>query len=103
MMDQDKSKLKKEYQQLYKELEEILFRHDPMSINFEVNEDEYSPEVGTILPRLKDAESKSDVLDIVLEEFKRWFDIAINNKQEDPVFNAIAEEIWSAWQKFNKR
>jgi hypothetical protein len=31
---------------------ELLFRHDPVGINFEVNTDEYEPKAGTILPRL---------------------------------------------------
>ena len=38
------------YRQLLGEISAILFRHDPMRINFEVNTDEYDAEAGTILP-----------------------------------------------------
>ena len=44
-------RLKEEYGKLFDDLTAILFRADPVGINFEVNPDEYQPEAGTILPR----------------------------------------------------
>jgi hypothetical protein len=35
--------------------------------------DEYDPEIGTILPRLKEAGSVFELQRIVHEEFTRWF------------------------------
>ena len=45
--------LKKRYRGLYDRVTSILFRIDPMGINFEDNTDEYDPETDTILPRLQ--------------------------------------------------
>jgi hypothetical protein len=64
---------RKAYKELYREIEEILFRHDLAGIAFEENKDEYDLEVGTILPRLKKAESETDVQDIVFDVFTNWF------------------------------
>ena len=101
-MSERKINLKKECGKLYSEVEEILFKNDPMSINFETNTDEYSPEVGTILPRLKDAKSESDVHIIVIEECSKWFDIHINVLKKDSLYTDIAKEIWVSWKKFEK-
>ena len=71
----NRSRLKAEYGQLYTDIEQILFRHDPIGIAYEGhdsvedNPDEYAPEVETILPRLRTANSADDVADIVYEEF----------------------------------
>ena len=101
-MSQEKKILKKEYGEFYSTVEEILFRHDPIGINFDYNTDEYSPEVGTIIPRLKNAQSESDVLEIVIEEFKKWFGYGEIIKKQDPVYQIISKEIWNAWTKFKK-
>jgi len=74
----------------------ILFRHDPMGINFEDNTDEYDPEVGTILPRLRDCRSPEQVRRVTHEEFLRWFGGGVGDEQK---YGAIAQEIWDAWRK----
>jgi len=51
----ERQALRRHYPVLFDEVSSILFRHDPIGINFETNTDEYEPEVGTILPRLKEA------------------------------------------------
>jgi hypothetical protein len=61
----NKTEIRKSYGTLYIELEEILFRCDPIGINLEENKDEYDPEVNTILPRLKEAKSEYDVQNII--------------------------------------
>lgn len=99
-MDSEQLHLKKKYNELFSEVEEILFRHDPISINFETNTDEYSREVGTILPRLKNAKSKSDVYEILTEEFSEWFNIPITRLQDDLIFKTIAQEVWDSWKRF---
>jgi hypothetical protein len=98
-MNQDRKKLKAQYQALYTEVESILFKHDLIGINFEYNTDEYDPEVGTILPRLKEANCKEDVASIIYEEFVRWFDEDIALDKENPAYIAMATEVWETWLK----
>ena len=100
-IEAEKQALKAEFRGLYGDVEAILFRHDPIGINFEDNTDEYSPEVSTILPRLKGCGSASAVLDVVYEEFERWFsDVGVGAKDD---YRAIANEIWHAWVRFKKK
>lgn len=66
------SRLKREYTGLFEELTAYLYEQDPMGLNG-INPDEYECEVGTILPRIFDAESPLDVDVVVREEFERWF------------------------------
>jgi hypothetical protein len=53
MQDGNRKALRRRYAGLYREVEAILFRYDPVGIKFEENTppDEYDPEVSTILPR----------------------------------------------------
>jgi hypothetical protein len=67
------TKITQSYRKLYSEIEEILFRCDPMGISSKENKGEYDPEVETIIPRLKEARSESDGHKIICEEFIRWF------------------------------
>ena len=78
MLQEERSKdrverLKREYGWLYDEALAMLFRHDLIGINFEINEDEYAPEVATILPRLAYADSAAHLSEIICEEFEYWF------------------------------
>jgi hypothetical protein len=88
--------VKAEFGELFAEVSEILFRCDPMCINYGFNTDEYEPEVGTILPRLKDCQSTRDVQKVVYEEFEQWF--GIPGEQEK--YRQPSQEIWAAWQRF---
>ena len=90
--------LKTRYGDLFHEVAALLFRHDPVSINYETNNDEYEPEVGTILPRLKDCHSEADVCRVIHEEFGRWFGLDCGTQQS---YEPIAKEVWKLWQKFN--
>lgn len=58
---QKRAELKRAYEAAFVRLNDILFHEDPIDINYEVNPDEYEPEVGTILPRLFCANSVEDV------------------------------------------
>jgi hypothetical protein len=101
-MNDKKSKLKNRYKELYSTVEAVLFHHDPIRINFGFNPDEYDPEVGTILPRLKNANSENDVVDIIHEELVRWFGINITGDKKQPVYRKMASEVWKAWLKFSE-
>lgn len=96
-IDAETRRLKDEYGELFDGVAEILFRHDPMGINFEDNTDEYYPEVRTILPRLKACRSPRDVATVIHEEFQRWFDfygVGTRDRYVD-----IAGEVWTLWQE----
>ena len=98
----ERRRLKAEYGHLFDSVAALLFRRDPIGIAFEnENTDEYEPEAGTILPRLRDCESASDVLRIVHEEFVRWFDAG--NAGPEGLYAEIASEIWQLWQPYRHR
>ena len=98
-----RSALKRDYRKLYDRVADILFRVDPAGINFEDNTDEYHPETGTILPRLANCASESEVRRVVVEEFTRWFDAETVSRAHQNQFDRIASEIWSALQIFRGR
>jgi hypothetical protein len=66
---QRRSELRREFKALYRDVIRILFEEDPIGINFKSNTDEYEPEAGTILPRLRQCRSVDDVRSVVHEEF----------------------------------
>lgn len=99
-MNSERDKLKREYQNLFLSISAVLFKADPIGINFEDNTDEYAPEVGTILPRLHSALSEVDVQAIIYEEFVRWFDKETVGAKES--YAAVAVEIWCLWCETNK-
>ena len=92
--------LKQQYGALFERVSAILFEADPIGINFESNTDEYEPEVGTILPRLKDASTAQNVENIIYEEFCRWFGTENVGPREQ--YLPIAAKVWEAWREFNK-
>jgi hypothetical protein len=94
---EERSRLKAAYGRLFDEISEILFRHDPIKINYGSNTDEYEPEVGTILPRLKEAHSASELRRIIYEEFARWFNDDVSSEES---YEAIAQEVWAAYQRY---
>ena len=94
---EERRRLKVEYGKLFESVSSLLSRHDPVGINFETNTDEYDPEVGTILPRLRTCKTAADVRQVVHEEFVRWFDRDIAGPKE--LYSKIAEEIWQLWKK----
>jgi glyoxylase-like metal-dependent hydrolase (beta-lactamase superfamily II) len=72
-------------------LEALLFRHDPIGINFGHNTDEYRPEAETIALRLPEAATEGDLERIIHEEFVHWFaDLAGPADRYAP----IAREAW---------
>ena len=93
----ENKRLKAEYGDLFDSVADILFRHDPVGINFEDNTDEYYPEVRTILPRLRGCHSAQDVTSVVHEEFVRWFEPETAGPKEN--YQRPSEEIWNRWQE----
>ena len=87
------TQLTADHLRLVSDLEAQLYRHDPIGIAFGYNPNEYSPEAGSIVPRLRDVETVADVRRIVHEEFVHWFD----DDTAGPAgrYQAIAEELWA--------
>jgi hypothetical protein len=92
--------MKNEYGELYDKVSELLFRLDPIGINSETNTDEYEPETGTILPRLKQCSSVDDAQKMIHEEFVRWFDRGTAGPESS--YFEIAQEIWKLWMPLRK-
>ena len=87
--------LRAEYGGLFDAVAALLFRHDPVGINFDENTGEYETEAGTILPHLRDCKSVDDVKRAVHKEFVRWFDASTAGPEES--YQQIALEIWELW------
>jgi hypothetical protein len=83
------------YATLYYTILNILHKYDPIGIAYLA--DEYTPEVETILPRLKETSSVEGVNEVIYQEFVRWFDSELAGSKAR--YDKIAEEVWAAWQK----
>jgi hypothetical protein len=94
---EERRRLRAEYGALFDGVAALLFRLDPVGISSDGNEDEYEPEAGTIVPRLKRCGSEGEVLRVVHEEFVRWFDEGTAGPQEH--YKQVAAQIWSLSQK----
>lgn len=96
-IESETKRLRAEYGNLFDSVADILFRHDPVGINFEDNSDEYYPEARTILPRLRDCRSAQDVTRVVHEEFVTWFEPETAGPKEN--YQLLSQEIWNRWQE----
>ena len=90
--------LNEAYGALYSEVSRVVRAVDPMHlIAIGAPDDEYDPEISTILPRLRGATSATDVQRIVHEEFLHWFGADIAGPSE--TYAAVSEEVWNVWQQ----
>jgi len=69
----ERKRLKREYSALFEDLSALLYRIDPAGVNFEINPDEYEPEVGTILPRVLQLDTVGEIEQVIREEIAFWF------------------------------
>lgn len=99
-MNDDAASVRETYGPLFTDILKLLHESDPARINYGDNQDEYEPEVRTILPRLHSALSLDDVHTIVHEEFLRWFDADTVGPKD--VYASIAEQIWARWCDFRR-
>jgi hypothetical protein len=93
--------IKREYGELFDAVAAALFEDDPIGINFDSNADEYEPEAGTIIPRLRSANSPQDVQTIIYEEFTRWF----GPGDAGPLsrYETVSLRIWESWCALKQR
>jgi hypothetical protein len=90
-----RSIVKRRFANLFDEISSTLFKYDPIGINFEDNGDEYDPEAGTILPRLSQCHSPSDVRRVVFEEFCKWF--GPETAGDEMKYDRASADIWALW------
>jgi hypothetical protein len=84
--------LRKQYDELHDVVLRAFNESDPMELlSAGAPADQYESEVGAILPRLRTASSRVDVLRILDEEFAEWF---ANGSSESAVFERPAAQIW---------
>ena len=108
-----RKKIKAQYGDLYDQMTEILYRHDPAHLAWAgVPKDEYAGEVCKILPQLKTVTSAVEAQKIIFEVFDYSFNfgysmqdlskaVRIDNNAagSEASYKAIAEEIWEAWER----
>lgn len=83
-------------------MSQLLREADPIRlITIGAPDDEYDPEVSTILPRLREAHSTADVQQIIYEEFVYWFDADIAGPSTH--YAEVAEKIWEVWLALKER
>lgn len=81
------------HRQLYSELLSLFARHDPIGlVRIGAPDDEYSPEVKRILPRLEEAHSVEDLERIIHEVFVSMFDERLARYPEH--YRDVALEAW---------
>jgi hypothetical protein len=83
-------------QRFVADLEALLFRHDPIGLDFGDNTDEYRSEAETITLRLPEADTEQDARRIVHEEFIRWFGPDTAGPADR--YAAVAHETWQRWR-----
>jgi hypothetical protein len=60
--------------------------------------DEYGPEIGTIVPRVMNAQSVEEVTTVLHEEFLRWFGDDTAGPRH--AYQAPASKVWKALLEF---
>ncbi len=93
-------RMKDEYSGLYEKVEALLFRHDPIGINFEENTHEYELETSLLLPRLRTCRSAADATRIVHKVFKECFGYI--EARAESLYEPIGAEIWALWVAFQE-
>lgn len=82
---------------LVDEVSRLLFRADPVGINFETNTDEYDAEAETIVIALPNVHGPDDVKALAHGSFVQWFDARTAGPVER--YAEVASQIWSLWQR----
>jgi hypothetical protein len=89
------------YGTLFANVTRILFRYDPVGINFGHNEDEYDPEAHDIIRKLQDNNMCAPTTHICKTVFAFWFDPEI--AEGFTQYEKMANDIDAAWNHFKER
>lgn len=74
LIDLDLNEVKQSQAEIFYSVREIINKHDPARlIVIGAPEDEYDPEVKTIVYQLKNDQTIDQIQDMVYQEFIRWF------------------------------
>jgi len=94
--------VKKQFANKYLELRVIINRHDPIGLlKYGAPEDEYDPEVKTIIVQLNDKQTKEQIHNLVYSEFLRWFNDESTTGPKS-AYNSLATDIYNWNKKENK-
>ena len=75
LIDLDLNEVKQSQAEIFYSVREIINKYDPARlIVIGAPEDEYDPEVKTIVYQLKDVRTIAEIQDLVYQEFLRWFE-----------------------------
>ena len=89
------------YQVLVAAVERSINEADPIRlVEGGAPSDEYAPEIGTILPRIVNAQQPDDVTGMLHEEFLRWFGEGTAGPRQ--AYEAPARQIWDALLEYRK-
>lgn len=92
---------KRRYQTLVAAIQRAIDDADPIGLlEGGAPADEYSPETGTIVPRVVNAQSLDGITAVVHEEFLRWFGEDTAGPRQ--AYEAPARQIWEAVLEFRK-
>ena len=96
-----KDAMKARYQSLVAGVERPINQADPIGLlKGGAPADEYGPEIGTIVPRVVNAQSIEEVTTVLHEEFVRWFGKDTAGPRHP--YEAPAGKIWEAVLEFRK-
>ena len=91
----DRKQTRARYRALVKAVTKAIEEADPKGLlQLGAPNDEYSPEAGTIVPRVSRASSVDEVRQILHEEFSRWFGADEAGLEE--AYMVAATRIWDA-------
>lgn len=94
-----RKELKRLYRDLFDELCSVLYQTDPEGIGVSIDNphlDEYSLEVGSILPRQTRAHSFDEARQIIQQEFHYWFG---ESSLIDQSLDQVAREVWQTFER----
>jgi hypothetical protein len=94
-------KVRQQYPKLYNEVSAVMFKIDPIGINYQTNTDEYDFEAGAVIARLKDCATADDVATVLQEVFTESFDAQMAGDRSR--YAGMAREIWALWAKEGSR
>ena len=93
------------YKDLISKISNIIFKYDPIEINFGHNNDEYDPEAESIVSKLKTVTSKEETINMVYEVFLHFFSdsVEIIGEKNSKLYLDMTTEIWNIWINSNSQ
>ncbi|HLK50069.1 MAG TPA: hypothetical protein VKT49_18120 [Bryobacteraceae bacterium] len=89
--------LQKEYGRFYRDVSDILFRHNPMELDGKHNTGDYNPEVDMLLSRIREAKDLNALKQLLFEVFLT--DFGAENCGNPDRYEVAASEIWKAYER----